>query len=639
MTDHENSPNSHSSAYRDLRTAEMDSDGAAPAQPKYLGRYQIVAELGWGAMGLVYKAYDPRIDRIAAIKIINIPAVDPKESQAYRARFMREAQAAGRLSHPGIVTIYDVDEDPASDTPYIVMEYVPGKRLDTFVADLPLQRLSLEMSLALARQIAEALDYAHSQGIVHRDIKPGNVIVTEEGRAKIADFGIAKINRTDFTLPGQVLGTPAFMAPEQLLEGSADGRSDLFSLGIMLYWMLTGTRPFSGESATSAAFKLAYKDPIPATEVNPSLHPHFDAVLRHALAKTPAARYQTGKEFALDLKLLSEKQTPRVLEVSSTSQRAGIWSRVVPQALFSAPTALFLALRSLWFALRTLLFMLRSSTLRALSQVKTWLYPLLTVKLQRRAQELLTMKLPTRVRGLDLTWVAFAVTFLLISVAGLRFERGRRATASARPPDISASANRPSASPLPASPLPSPVIETHDVDLASLDAENVENRPARNRSPEQHSTNKQASARLVLGKSAMAAATKALPISAAELVGKPETVASSIPDVIPEPKVPATLLALGEHPFRSATLSIFVDGKPASVERLTGARKLPFGSAHGTISETVRLTPGSHVVQVHVVSERDHSDQTQTIEGQFQENEVRKLEIRFVERVLQLSWK
>ena len=619
--------NWESPAYRDPQTAEIDPDGAAQVESRRLGRYQIVAELGWGAMGVVYKAYDPRIDRIAAIKVINVPTVVQKESEAYR-RFIREAQAAGRLSHSGIVTIYDVDEDPASGTPYIVMEYVPGKRLDTFVADLPSQRLSLEMSLALAQQIAEALDYAHSQGIVHRDIKPGNVIVNEEGRAKIADFGIAKINLTDFTLPGQVLGTPAFMAPEQLLEGSVDGRSDLFSLGVMLYWMLTGKRPFSGESATSIAFKLAYKDPIPATEISPNLHAHFDAVLRRALAKAPAERYQTGKEFALDLKLLSERKTPRILEVSNASRKAEIWAKVeaAPRSLFLALRSLFFALRPMFSALRPMFSALRSKTLLMFSEMRTWLQPLLT------------MKSPKRAREWDLRWVAFAATLLLITAVGLRVERGRRAAASARLVNSSTSAIRPMANPVPA-PLPPPVIEVHETDLADLDPVNADRKPARNRTTEQLPASKHGSARLAPAKIAVAATRKADPISAAEMVGKPELVASSIPRAIPEPKALATLLTIGEHPFRSATLSISVDGKPAYEEQLTGGRKLPFGSAHGTISDATRLAPGSHVVEVHVVSERDHYDQTQTIDGQFEENEVKRLEIKFVARVLQLSWK
>src|SRR5579864_1964804 len=203
-------------SYRNLRSVDGAAEGAAgPARPKSLGRYEIIAELGRGAMGMVYKARDPRIHRIVAIKIINILGGSRREVEEYRSRFFREAQAAGRLTHPGIVAIYDVDEDPISFTPYIVMEYVAGKRLDTLIETLSPQCLSVEKSLDLGVQIAKALDYAHAQGVVHRDIKPANVIVTEEGCSKIADFGSAKIILTESTLSGLVLGTPSCMSPEQ----------------------------------------------------------------------------------------------------------------------------------------------------------------------------------------------------------------------------------------------------------------------------------------------------------------------------------------------------------------------------------------------------------------------------------------
>ena len=605
----------------------MGPDGAALVRYKRLGRYQIVAELGRGAMGAVYEAHDPRIDRVVAIKIITISAAGPQENQAYRSRFIREAQAAGRLTHPGIVTIYDVDEDPASHTPYIVMEFVPGKRLDTLVADLPGQRLPLEKSLALAQQIAEALDNAHSQGIVHRDIKPGNVIVTEEGRAKIADFGIAKINLTEFTMSGQVLGTPAFMAPEQLLGGTADGRSDLFSLGIILYWMLTGEKPFSGDSATSIAFKLAYKDPTPVTEISRNLHPHFDAVLGRALAKAPAARYQTGKEFALDLKLLSERKTPRAVEVSSASRKAGM-------SALSALGSVSLTLRSMIL----LVFSEIRACLKPLLAVnRTWLKQLLAVKYRERVWgwDLLRKWDIWRgwglSRGRNLKWcvVAGAAAVLVIAAVGFRFAIGRRGAAGAGLPNGPVSSMRPIASPVPAPPPP-PV--------------NANSKPARSRTNVQLSASKRDHANLAPAKNAVSAARKVAAISTAEMVAKPEPVASVIRDTIREPDAKvqsarATLLTVGEHPFHSATLSISVDGELANEEQLTGTRKLPFGPAHGTISESIRLAPGPHVVEVRVVSKRDHYDQAQTIEGQFPANEVKKLEIEFVARVLRLSWK
>jgi protein kinase-like protein len=275
-----------------------------------LGRYEILAELGHGAMGRVFRARDPRIDRTVAIKTISVPGADAAAMDDYRSRFFREAQAAGRLSHPGIVTIFDADEDAASQTPFIVMEFVDGRPLDEFVAAAPEGRLAVDDSIALVQQIAAALDYAHSASIVHRDVKPSNILVTADGRAKIADFGIAKLAMLEATLPGHVLGTPAYMSPEQLSGKPIDGRSDLFSLGVIAYWLFTGEKPFTGASITEVCIQVATKDPRPATEVVPALRKDFDYVLARALAKDPAMRYQRGKDLAADLEDLRLGRPP-----------------------------------------------------------------------------------------------------------------------------------------------------------------------------------------------------------------------------------------------------------------------------------------------------------------------------------------
>jgi serine/threonine protein kinase len=272
---------------------------------KLLGRYEVVAELGRGAMGVVYKARDPKIDRFVAVKTISLLGQDEAAEREYRGRFFQEAQAAGRLLHPGIVTVFDVGEDPESRDPYIVMEYVVGQALDGLLSGQG-GTLPLNSTLRLTQEVAEALDYAHAQGVVHRDIKPANILITTEGHAKITDFGIAKLNCADRTLPGRALGSPAYMSPEQLNGEPVDGRSDLFSLGVILYSMSTGYRPFQGSGVTTVCFKVANHVPLAPTALNPDLPPGVDAVVARAMAKDPAQRYQRGIELALDLRELQE---------------------------------------------------------------------------------------------------------------------------------------------------------------------------------------------------------------------------------------------------------------------------------------------------------------------------------------------
>ena len=277
-------------------------------ETKRFGRYEIVGELGRGAMGVVYKARDPQIDRVVAIKTVSLWGQEPEEETEFRMRFMNEAQAAGRLHHSGIVSIFDLGESPENHDPYIVLEYVSGESLNRILSRE--KKLPLATALKLAEEIAEALDYAHAQGVVHRDIKPANILVTETGHAKIADFGIAKLNLAHFTIPGKVLGTPAYMAPEQLSGEGSDGRSDLFSLGVILYAMVTGHSAFQGSSATTVCFKVANREPVAASAFDLTLPPQLDAVISRAIAKNPDERYQRGAEFAEDLRFLQQNYKP-----------------------------------------------------------------------------------------------------------------------------------------------------------------------------------------------------------------------------------------------------------------------------------------------------------------------------------------
>jgi tRNA A-37 threonylcarbamoyl transferase component Bud32 len=269
----------------------------------HLDRYEIEAELGRGAMGVVYRARDPKLGRTVAIKTVSISGLELDAEREYRARFVIEAQAAGRLSHPGIVTIFDVREEAE---PYLVMEYIEGQSLQKLLTREN-RTLPLSTTLRLIQEIADALHYAHAQGVVHRDIKPANILVTPDGHPKIADFGIAKLNQTDSTLPGRVLGSPAYMAPEQLSDETVDARSDLFSLGVILYYMLTGHRPFQGNSTTTVCFKLVNHEPLPVSAFESKFPPELDAIVSRAIAKDPVQRYQSGMAMASDIQRLRER--------------------------------------------------------------------------------------------------------------------------------------------------------------------------------------------------------------------------------------------------------------------------------------------------------------------------------------------
>ena len=280
-------------------------------------------------MGVVYRARDPKIDRLVAIKTISMAGQEPEEEQAYRERFVQEARAAGRLSHPGIVAIFDAGEDPDSHEPYLVMEYVAGEPLSKIMSGAN-RRLPLAAALQFAQEIAEALGYAHSQGVIHRDIKPANILVTADGRAKIADFGVARLNHALVTHTGQIFGSPAYMAPEQLSGGVADARSDLFSLGVMLYSMITGFRPFQGNSAETVCFKVMNIEPVPVTTFQHDVPPELDAIMSRAIAKSPGDRYQSGGEMARHIQSFREKD-------KSFADATSFFARAVQKDPASAP--------------------------------------------------------------------------------------------------------------------------------------------------------------------------------------------------------------------------------------------------------------------------------------------------------------
>jgi tRNA A-37 threonylcarbamoyl transferase component Bud32 len=263
------------------------------AEISSLGKYEIRREIGRGAMGVVYEGYDPFIKRVVALKTIRAEQLTGEESENVIARFRREAQAAGRLSHPNIVSIYDFGEEAGAW--FIAMEFIKGRELkECFEAN---ERFTTASIVKIMSQILEALDYSHRQGVIHRDIKPANIFMLPDGSVKVGDFGIAHIEASNLTQVGAVMGTPSYMSPEQILGLPVDGRSDLFSSGVILYQFLTGERPFSGSAATTMQ-KVLKEDPLPPSSLNVQAPIEMDAIMRKALAKRPEDRFQTAGEFA-----------------------------------------------------------------------------------------------------------------------------------------------------------------------------------------------------------------------------------------------------------------------------------------------------------------------------------------------------
>ena len=261
-----------------------------------IGRYKILDELGRGAMGVVYRAEDPSLDRVVALKTISL--ADAEGRKEYEKRFLLEAKAAGKLTHPNIVTIFDYGEE--EDLAYMAMELLEGSDLRSRMRR---EQIPAMEAVEIALQVADGLGFAHEHGVVHRDVKPGNIMLLERGAVKIMDFGIARMRFADHkTSTGMVLGTPRYMSPEQISGQPVDQRSDIFSLGTVLYEMLTQTSLFAGQDVNQIAFNVTTNEPAPPSHKNPELPQILDFIVARALKKEPSVRYQDAYEMAADLR-------------------------------------------------------------------------------------------------------------------------------------------------------------------------------------------------------------------------------------------------------------------------------------------------------------------------------------------------
>ncbi|MBW1982364.1 MAG: serine/threonine protein kinase [Deltaproteobacteria bacterium] len=269
-----------------------------------LGRYEIIEELGRGAMGIVYKGHDPKLDRLTAIKTIRFTDdFDEDQVEKIKEQFYREAEVVAKLSHPNIVTIYDVGED--LDLSYLAMEYLEGVSLERYAHKdnlLPIRR-----AIDVVSQVCDALEYAHGRGIVHRDVKPANIMILNDGLVKVTDFGIARATATSKTRTGVIKGTPYYMSPEQISGMKVDGRSDIFSLGVVFYQLLTGELPFGGENLAAIMYQITTVPHEPPTTYNPKIFKAAVTILDKALEKKLDKRYQSARQMGDHLRLLGQK--------------------------------------------------------------------------------------------------------------------------------------------------------------------------------------------------------------------------------------------------------------------------------------------------------------------------------------------
>jgi serine/threonine protein kinase len=531
------------------------------------GRYEILSELGRGAVGVVYKARDPKINRVVAIKTFSLAGQPPEDEKDFRDRFVREAEAAGRLSHPGIVTIFDVGEEPDTRAPYIVMEYVGGRSLDKVLAEND-NRLPTETALQLTHELAEALDCAHGQGVVHRDLKPANILITEDGHAKIADFGVAKLNLANQTLAGRTLGTPAFMSPEQLNGEMVDGRSDLFSLGVVLYTVLTGYRPFQGNSAMTVSFKVVNRDPIPATVLDTDLPQGLDYIIGRAMAKDPAQRYQRGMEMALDIQDLRAGR-----ELWSQAKQATALGVVTPSASEKqkAPAAASRSMNA------------------SRPQRKSPMAEKLLETMHKKS-------------------VAAMLLFAGVALFALRVAPWAKPHPVAPHNQLEGRVAGPLAlAPAPAAKIAQPIMAPAQESATSITPAapaNTSPAPIQKKTPKPHEVKVAASA-----KPALANATVRTPAAP-----------------------PATLDIEIEHKFSQAQLSIFVDSALTYTHPLEGVDKkhlVVFHSVQGHEFHAVQVPAGNHQIRASITTDPSTPDHSGIVTGNFVSGQEKMLRIHF----------
>jgi serine/threonine-protein kinase len=576
------------------------------SKPRRIGRYEIRRELGRGMMGVVYEAWDPVLGRKVALKTVKAVAPSSSEREAWEQRFLSEARAAARLSHPCIVVVHDVGRDPESDVLFMALEYLHGETLAEKLASG--RPLPWREALRIVGRVADALHHAHAQGVVHRDVKPANVMILASGEPKILDFGIARIDAGSLTLPGDLFGTPLYMSPEQAAGEAVDARSDLFSLGTITWALLTGRTPFEAQSVPAILSRVMLRDPPPPSELVPGIPADVDRILTRSTAKLPEERYPDGRSLAEDIDDVLAGRAPRHL-VDWTPARTG--ERTISSQRIRADLVL--------------------AELEERQKEEDRAAPTAPPKPRSRRWRLRAM--------LMLALLACAGAFLFlhpehvtILAALARQARDSRLAAAAMRFLASAPSPAPETSPSPAAAIPSlaPTPSTSETPAPGLGGDTAaapagseaagaagESAPAapettgsetpQTRGPAEAPVASASPTPLATPPTAPAAVAKGTPPPAPSPSTTPTQPVSSAPPPKTSPKVRATAyLSIGfEHRLKSGILEIWVDDTRVVRETLdsrAAVKLLLFEVRKGSVQQTLPLEPGRHNVRVRIRS-------------------------------------
>jgi hypothetical protein len=610
-------------------------DVARHGTPRTIGRYEIQRELGRGTMGVVYEARDPSLDRVVALKTVGASSLTRAERKRYEKRFLTEARAAARLSHRGIVVVHDVGRDRASGLLYMALERLDGETLADLIASG--RRLDWREALRITGRAAEALHHAHAQGVVHRDVKPANIMVLPSGEPKIMDFGIARVDAGHLTTPGELFGTPLYMAPEQALGRPADARSDLFSLGTIAYTLLTGEAPFAAPSVPAILARVVHRSVPPPSELVPGLPPEIDDVVARAMAKASEDRYPTGRALAEDIEDLLGGRPPRhrtEWKPSPKGERTVVSASAdgeIPdlELVEEAPRR---RRPGRW---RTRLGRTVLVALAGAAAYHFWIHPediAFWERIGREAHRRLSAFTAPAPRaegpGALTTTPATVPTPAALALAELLPSAGPATGASATA--------LPKATSEPTAVVPTPEVPvTLEPPASTL--------PEPTPTPAPPSAPPEAGAEPAPSTASTAAAVAEEPTPAPTPSPSPRPRKKKPASPPPRKAVPPAWLSVGfEHHLASGTLEVWVDGRRVAKETLDSrvTRKLlGFELRSGSLQQTLGLEPGRHEVRVRLRSGDD--DRVARSAATFRSGATRRLEVKAprLRGGLTLEWK